>query len=357
MTENYIDNSIAINHGLLPNFCDVRVVFILILLTELLALVLAMAIPSGSTPFWNYLALTSLLMQWIALVNAALLCPLRFRLNHLADKLAIPLSFMLMSAVSFIISFISVELDHHLFFDTLFASSQHLDKPFIMRVMVISMAIYAVVLRYFYIQRQWRINIAAQAQAEVVALRARIRPHFLFNSMNTIASLIAVAPDTAETAIEDLADLFRASLSEHNLNTVEDEIELTKSYLNIEKLRLGDRLQVQWNIDKSLNNILIPSLLLQPLAENAVYHGIEPLTRGGKIGISTLKLDEHLLISVRNPVATDSAQQCRKGNQMAQQNIKQRLALVYANRAAFITNDTKDDYIVTLKIPLNPVST
>ncbi len=352
MSDYSVNTLSNINDGLLPNFCDVRVVFLLILLTELLALVLAMAIPAGITPFWNYLAFASMLMQWIALVNAALLCLLRNWLNHQADKIAIPISFGIMLSISLIISLIAVELDHHLFLDTLLPSSEHLDNQLLLRVMTISIAIYAVVLRYFYIQRQWRLNIAAQAQSEIQALRARIHPHFLFNSMNTIASLIATAPDKAETAIEDLSDLFRASLGERNMNTLEDEIMLTESYLNIEKLRLGDRLEIQWNIDNSLNNLLIPALSLQPLAENAVYHGIEPLTEGGKIQISTLKKGNTLVISIQNPVGTVWREQYRKGNQMAQNNIKQRMTLVYGNKASFITNDTKDNYNVTLKIPL-----
>ncbi len=352
MSENSANSLNSINDGLLPNFCDVRVVFLLILLTELLALVLAMAIPAGTAPFWNYLAFASMLMQWIALVNAVLLCLLRNWLNHQADKIALPASFAIMLSISLFVSLMAVGLDHHLFFDELLSPGERLGHQFLLRVMTISIAIYAVVLRYFYIQRQWRLNIAAQAQSEIQALRARIHPHFLFNSMNTIASLIAIAPDKAETAIEDLSDLFRASLGERNLNPLEDEIMLTESYLNIEKLRLGDRLEIQWNIDKSLNNLLIPALLLQPLAENAVYHGIEPLTEGGKIQISTLQQGNALVISIQNPVGTVWRGQYRKGNQMAQNNIKQRMTLVYGKKASFITNDTKDHYNVTLKIPL-----
>ena len=170
--------------------------------------------------------------------------------------------------------------------------------------------------------------------------------------MNTIASLVAISPEKAETAIEDLSDLFRASLSERNMNTLEDEIALTESYLNIERLRLGDRLQIQWNIDERLSQHPVPALSLQPLAENAVYHGIEPLTEGGKIAISALKQEEHLLICIRNPLGKVSPDQYRKGNQMAQNNIRQRMALVYGSTAEFITNDTKDSYTVSLKIPL-----
>ncbi len=339
------------DNGVLPNFCDVRVLFILVLLTELLALVLAIAVPADSVIFWDYLALASLLMQWIALVNAALLCYLRNWINQQAVKIAISVSFLLMMAVSLSISFISLKLDQLLFFDDIL-NGEALDNFFLIRIMTISAAIYVVILRYFYIQQQWRLNLAAQSQFENEALRARIRPHFLFNSMNTIASLIAIDPDKAETAVEDLSDLFRASLSEQNMNTLEQEIQLTKSYLEIELLRLGERLKIQWNIDNTLNNINIPALSLQPLVENAVYHGIEPLTEGGNITISTLKEGKHLIISIQNPVDHCSRKQHRKGNQMAQNNIKQRMTLIYGNKAEFITNDTKDTYTTIMKIPV-----
>jgi len=171
--------------------------------------------------------------------------------------------------------------------------------------------------------------------------------------MNTIASLVAISPEKAETAIEDLSDLFRASLSDKNLNTLGNEIELTESYLNIELLRMGSRLKVLWNIDNSLNNIQIPALSLQPLVENAIYHGIEPLTEGGKIHISTLKEGKHLVISIKNPLGKLSRKLHQKGNQIAQNNIRQRMNLVYGNTAEFIINDTKETYTAVLKIPLN----
>ena len=353
MHENSDINTENTHPGLLPNFCDVRIVFLLILITELFALVLSIAAPTGYINFWDYLAFISILIQWIALTNAALLCQFRHWLNSKPDKFSIPASFFIMLSVSFISALIFLKINHFLFFDDIFSTAEKLGDLFLFRIMAISVAIYAIVLRYFYIQRQWRLNIAAQAQSEIEALRARIRPHFLFNSMNTIASLVAISPEKAETAIEDLSDLFRASLSDKNLNTLGNEIELTESYLNIESLRMGSRLKVLWNIDNSLNNIQIPALSLQPLVENAIYHGIEPLTEGGKIHISTLKEGKHLVISIKNPLGKLSRKLHQKGNQIAQNNIRQRMNLVYGNTAEFIINDTKETYTAVLKIPLN----
>ena len=215
-----------------------------------------------------------------------------------------------------------------------------------------SAVIYAVLLRYFFIQQQWKIILQSSARAEIQALRARIRPHFLFNSMNTIASLISFQPDKAEKAVEDLSDLFRASLIEKNSNTLDDELSLINSYLDIETLRLGDRLKIQWNVDNNAKDTEIPALIMQPLVENAIYHGIEPLSEGGEIVISAVLADDTLSISVQNPVTSLTRNRQHKGNEMAQDNIRQRLQLVYGGLATYTSNETKEDYLVTLTIPV-----
>ena len=352
MTENIANNTLNDNtqlaQTLLPDFCDVRNLFAVVLLTEILAMVFAMAASSSGSQFWDYLALSSFLMLWIALLNAAALCLLRHWLHKQKQNICLLISFCLMMSISLLVTLlVSKALEFN---------DDSLDTLFLLRVMTISGVIYLLLLRYFYIQQQWRLNLAAQSHAEIQALRARIRPHFLFNSMNTIASLIAISPETAETAIEDLSDLFRASLSERNMNPLRDEIELTRSYIAIESLRMGERLQTEWQIDKNLLNIEVPSLCLQPLAENAIYHGIEPIEKGGKICISALQIDNKLMLSVSNPLMSEKQSMAfNKGNHMAQDNIRQRLKLVYGNKGSFIINDTKDNYTVSLLIPLDVI--
>lgn len=355
MAENIVNNTTKkdaqLSPSLLPNFCDVRVLFLLVLLTEVLAIIFAMAAAPNYEKFWDYLALSSLLMLWIALINAGILCPLRTWLHKQKDNHCLVISFCLMMSISLGVSLLASKAGSLLYLELDYS----LNSLFLPRVMVISAVIYFLLLRYFYIQQQWRLNLAAQSRAEIQALQARIRPHFLFNSMNTIASLIAISPETAETAIEDLSDLFRASLSENNMHALKDEIQLTKSYLAIESLRLGDRLQIEWQIDDNLLNTVIPSLSLQPLAENAIYHGIEPIEKGGKIHISALQIDNKLMLSVSNPLVGEkqSSRFSRKGNQMAQDNIRQRMKLVYGNKGVFSINDTKEKYTVSLSIPLD----
>lgn len=357
MAENIVNstnNDNEITAGLLPNFCDVRNLFVVVLLTVVLAIVFAMAATSNSEQFWGYLALSSLLMLWIALLNAALLCSLRSWLNSQKDSHCLAISFCLMLSTSLLVSLLISKAGAMYYIPLSLAPLNTPDSLFLMRVMTISVVIYFLLLRYFYIQHQWRLNLAAQSRAEIQALRARIRPHFLFNSMNSIASLIAISPEIAEKAIEDLSDLFRASLNEQNMSPLGDEITLTESYLAIEALRLGERLQVEWQIDQNLIDIEVPSLCIQPLAENAVYHGIEPIAEGGKIIISALQIDNRLKLSVSNPLVSENKSlTSKKGNQMAQDNIKQRLKLVYGNRGEFTINDTKENYTVSLLIPLD----
>ena len=335
--------------GLLPDFCDVRVIFMVVLIVQCLAMVLAMAIPSTTEVFWDYLAFISMMMQWIALLNAAVLCMSRRYLNRLSIPLTMVISFAIMMVVTLVFALVLIRLNIWMRLD---AETSPLGEYFLIRVLIMAAAIYAVVLRYFYIQQQWKLNIQAQSAAEIQALKARIRPHFLFNSMNTIASLISFKPDKAEKAIEDLADLFRASLKEQNIHTLKDELDLTRSYLDIEKLRLGERLKIDWIVDKSLFDEEIPALSLQPLAENAIYHGIEPLPDGGNIRISARRDGEHLRLEVSNPSSEAAGTTRSSGNQMAQDNIKQRLRLAYGSDARFNINATKQDYTVTLEIPV-----
>ena len=347
-----MDNKLIFNFddisdsGFLPDFCDVRLLFMLVLLVEILAIVLTMASLSDISVFWSQLAFYSMLMQWIGLLNAALLCNIRTWLNKQSIQRVVSSSFCLMMLVSFIVSFSAIKLGAYLNIDT---TDGH--NYFLLRTLIMSAVIYAVILRYFYILQQWKVILQANASAEIQALKARIRPHFLFNSMNTIASLISFQPEKAEKAVEDLSDLFRASLIERSINTLNDELSLIHSYLDIERLRLGERLKVHLNIDENAKNSEIPALIMQPLVENAIYHGIEPLPEGGQITISAILSDEHLCLSVKNPVTELNRDRQHKGNEMAQANIRQRLALVYGGRATFTTNETKEEYTVTLKIP------
>ena len=143
----------------------------------------------------------------------------------------------------------------------------------------------------------------AEARSRIHALQARIRPHFFFNSMNTIASLTCTDPSRAEEAVADLADLFRATMKDSDEPYhMSEELELCRTYVRMEELRLGDRLTVQWQIDAALMPAIVPSLSIQPLLENAIHHGIEPLDGGGVVLVAGELSDNDLIITVTNPV-------------------------------------------------------
>jgi two-component system sensor histidine kinase AlgZ len=208
----------------------------------------------------------------------------------------------------------------------------------------------AIVLRYFYVTAQWQRDVEASAEAQVQALQARIRPHFLFNSMNTIASLTRSDPATAEHAVEDLSELFRASLAHKTFVPLSEELELVGSYLRIEGQRLGERLEVVWDLDPDAADTEIPALSLQPLVENAVYHGIEQCPAGGRIAIATRRDAGAVTISISNPVPVSPRPS--QGHRIAQDNVRQRLAFAYNGDARMEVQDDNGDYRVTVRIPL-----
>ena len=180
----------------------------------------------------------------------------------------------------------------------------------------------------FYFDQRARMQIPALTEARLAALTARIRPHFLFNSLNAVLGVIRTEPRRAEEALEELSDLFRALMRENTqLTSLSEEIALARQYLSIEHLRLGERLQVRWQIDAIPPDTRVPPLMLQPLLENAVYHGIEPLENPGEIVITIQQQGNEMVLEIINPYSTHAASHV--GNQMALNNIRERLSLFY----------------------------
>ncbi|MBM5810588.1 MAG: hypothetical protein FJ191_01285 [Gammaproteobacteria bacterium] len=223
---------------------------------------------------------------------------------------------------------------------------------FLLRNLTIGAIAGGLALRYFYVTQQWRRNVEAEAQSRVRALQARIRPHFLFNSMNTIAALTRSDPRGAEQAIADLADLFRASLRERGERIpLGDEIEIARAYERVERLRLGARLQVDWQVDAVPATTLVPALILQPLLENAVYHGIEPLPGGGTIRVAGRLDGRRVVLTIDNPVAM-AAGAHRTGHQIGLDNVRQRLELMFRGEANLEVLEAPERFIVTLRFPV-----
>lgn len=335
----------------LPDFCSARIVFLVMLSAELLAGIITLASGAAGAGLWVKLALVSLFIQWIALGNVLVLCLCRPRLKRLSPLTAAVSSYGLSLLVTLLVSSCAVwlapwEIDA-------FGSRFLLKDDFILRNMMISAIVSAVTLRYFYVQHQWKQNIVIEARSRIQALQARIRPHFLFNSMNTIASLTRTNPELAEKAVEDLADLFRASLGHQDQVKLSEELMFTRRYINIEELRLGDRLEIEWRIDDNVDSdAKVPALILQPLMENAIYHGIEPLPSGGVVNLSIKQKGNRLQFEISNPLPAQRAYQQRSGNKMAQDNIRQRLKLAYGDNSTMDINKTEDRYTVSFSIPL-----
>lgn len=224
---------------------------------------------------------------------------------------------------------------------------------FLIRNCLISAILSAVILRYFYVQHQWKSNIQTEARSRIQALQARIKPHFLFNSMNTIASLTVSDPHKAEKAVLDLADLFRVSLAQQDKIPLNDELNFIRGYINIEELRLGERLNVAFNIQAGLNlTTPVPALIIQPLVENAIYHGIEPFTAGGTIIIDISSDAQGLIVRITNPIPQERDPK-RSGNKMAQDNIRQRLQLAYGGQAKMDIYESGEDYTASFNIPFD----
>jgi two-component system sensor histidine kinase AlgZ len=220
--------------------------------------------------------------------------------------------------------------------------------PSLTRICLFSGMISSIVM--YYLNLQQRAYSPAIAEARLQALQARIRPHFLFNSINAVLSLIRSQPKRAETALEDMADLFRVLMADNReLVPLAQEIALSRQYLSIEKLRLEDRLTVTWKIEQMPSDAMIPPLILQPLLENAVYHGIEPLVEGGEIVITVYSQRHELNIMISNPYIAEK--QHHQGNKMALKNIKERL-LLHFDLEASLTSQIKDKrYEIIIRIP------
>ncbi|PTD97195.1 sensor histidine kinase [Pseudothauera lacus] len=211
-------------------------------------------------------------------------------------------------------------------------------------------AVAAAALGLGYFDYRNRLLSPALTEARLMALTARIRPHFLFNSLNGVLGVIRSDPRRAERALEELAELFRVQMRENReLVRLDDELRLCEHYLDLERLRLGERLQVHWQTEHCPRDALVPPLLLQPLLENAVYHGIEPAAAGGEIRVQIYRRGKELRIEVDNPVAEQADH--HEGNRMALENIRERLMLFFDLEAGLDTEARHGRYRVRIRMP------
>ena len=192
-------------------------------------------------------------------------------------------------------------------------------------------------------------RMPADTTARLAELQARIRPHFLFNSLNSAIALVREDPGKAETLLEDLSELFRHALVDRgDAVTLAEEVAVARRYLAVEQVRFGERLQVEWSIDPRAGSARVPALFLQPLVENAVKHGVEPSPTGAQVKVTTQRRGSVVVIKVTNTVP---AGQGRPGNGVAQDNVRDRLRLMHDVQAQFQTALIDGLYQVRMEVP------
>ncbi len=235
-----------------------------------------------------------------------------------------------------------------------FVSAETAIGWFVVRNVLVSFLLALGAARFLILQVNWKEHVAADSRARLDALQARIRPHFLFNALNTIAGVIHENPERAEEATLDLADLLRTGLRSDDRHSLDDELELVGRYLRLESLRLGERLQVAWQLadDLPLDQSL-PPLLLQPLVENAIVHGISRRTDGGTVLIRGERIRfGRIRFTITNPLA-DAGGRSGSGSGTALENIRQRLALAYEERYGLKTGIEDGQFKAELTIPVS----
>lgn len=320
-----------------PNFQNIGVIFRTLLLANAILLLMAFTQTQSFADFF------ALVLQYSSMTQPILF--LSILLAYVVMSLLRGFRYLPAALVLYAITLFSTVLVWNLFDRILVL--EHL--PDLFKTLTLATLLFLTILYYFFLLD--KAYSPAIQEARIQALQARIRPHFLFNSINTVLSLIRQQPKQAETALEDMADLFRVLMADNrDLVPLSREISLSKQYLALEKLRLEERLQVAWHVATDCNNHLIPPLILQPLLENAVYHGIEPLVAGGKILIEITNQSNYLHIVVTNPCSRKNRLQ--QGNKMALGNIKERLLLHFDLEASLETKQTEALYEVRIQIPL-----
>jgi len=337
--------------GFLPDLCAGHAVFVVVIVSELAALVIVIADTGFGAGFVDGLALVSMYTQGLGLSAAAALCLARRHLGGLDERRTAALSYLLVLAVCYGVAELAWWVVNPVVGEGALIRLSRADL--LLRTVAIGAIVAALVLRYFYVQFHWQQRMASEATARLEALQARIRPHFFFNCMNSIASLTRSDPVLAERAVEDLAELFRASLADARaLVPVAEEVAFVERYLAIERLRLGERLVVAWHGPAAASlpaDACLPRLTLQPIVENAIYHGIEPARAGGEVAIELALEPRRLVVRITNPVPAAAGE--RSGNRIALDNVRQRLRAHFGEAAALAVANDGRRYQVEIAVP------
>ena len=316
-----------------------------VLAGEGLALLLALS-PALAGDRWIYFGLASLMVQWVALLTLGALYLLRRRLA------ALPAHRMAWVALGLLVgsTWLTGSLSWVLLGDVWPDDSA--SWPSLM-LRLTGMALTVGLLALVAFQNHWRARRLAvlAKQAELDALQARIRPHFLFNTLNTGAALVHARPGEAERLLLDLADLFRAALSGPRELPLADELALARRYLEIESLRFGPRLRLQWDLPESLPDVLVPTLSIQPLVENAIRHGIEPSASGGAVDVCVRVGADGVQVIVRNDLPPTGSRPA-SGHQVGLISARERILALSQGRGRLDTEVKDGRYVATIRLPV-----
>lgn len=346
----------------LPDLCRLGRLAIMLGVAELVVCIIALAPASEAEWTAARFASASAFALWLSLTVSVVLCVSRRSFSRMKPGLGGTVAVLVAALIAATGAALVHAVDRGLALG-LVPETVRMHR-FIGGSAAIATLIVSVVLRYLYAVDGWQKQVRASARAEADALQARIKPHFLFNSMNTIAGLVRRDPDVAERAVLDLSDLFRAALGAgEGDSSLAEEVELAERYLSIEQLRLGERLQVRWRgRHETLPwQLRLPRLVLQPLVENAVLHGISRLPAGGTIDIELALRPDGLHISVHNPAppprerdasADNGPTPGRGGSGHAQRSIAHRLAYAFGPKARVTGHWHEGYYLAELRVPL-----
>ncbi len=326
-----------------PSFCTWRHLLTVVMITQLS--VLLITIGRGQFADWGWIVITSLYAQWMALFCASGVCFLSSWTHRMGPKGAWFGNAVVVLVLAGVFSQAAWFLARDVGLTAIGSSAS-----FVFSTLLAVGLVTIVFFRYLLIRTRWKAQLIAESEARVQALQARIRPHFLFNSLNTIASLIPVDPDNAESATEDLADIFRGSMRRADrLISLEEELRLAQQYLAMEQRRLGERLEVVWRAEELPPGAQVLPLMLQPLLENAVSHGVQPRSTGGEITVYGRAEGDNIVITIGNPMAPEGMD--KPGHGLALKNIRERLELAFGGRASLITNQDSERFYAVLSFP------
>ena len=328
----------------IPDLCRGQGLLGLLVIAGLFAVLMTLMRTGISAFDFLLLAKISLQVFWIALLGAVFLCQARRFLSHLPLREIALINFSLILLAAAICAAVAQLSSNYLL-----SGVWRVDFLQVINTVLIAAIPAGAILRLFYMQHQLRQQQSASQQMRIEALQSKIRPHFLFNSMNSLASLISTDPDKAEQTLENLCDLFRYALRDGSDGvSLQLEVDACKKYLQIEKLRLAERLQYDWDIEVDMENISVPALLLQPLIENAVFHGIQPARKGGYLKIRIYRDGEWVCIDLVNSLETNGEQRFQKpaGHNMAINNLRHRLDAFF-NQQAELQETVKQNHYHT----------